>query len=340
MESLSPETQRGMKDHPFEIEDYRHLVIPAEMYGDDEYIGRFKRVSIFIDMKTKHIVEVKGINGKYYCVPRFHTISGSPYAYSPAAAVGLADARTLQAMTHTLLETAERYARPPMVATAQAITGVVDLAPDGITWVEMEYDERLGNALRPIAQDRGGFPIGASERERVAAMLTEAFYLNKISLPVTTTEMTAYEVQERMKQYRRQVLPLFSPIETDYNGQLCEETFEVMMEYGMFGSPRDIPTALRGADVGFRYVSPLTQTEQEEKLTQFNQTKQVLAEASQLDPTVLADVDLSTAMRDALEGNIPTKWLFPPEVAQETKMMLAAQQAAQAQAEQGAMNGQ
>jgi len=331
IDKLSPNVQKKIGKRPLDEEDFYHVILPSDMYGDDELEAKFPYVSIFIDRTNKHIIEAKGIRNKYYVIPRFHTIGGSPYAYSPAAVVGLADARTLQAMTHTLLETAERYARPPMIATAQVITGVVDLAPDGLTWVDHEYDERLGAALRPIAQDRGGFPIGAGERQRVTEMLTEAFYLNKISLPVTTVEMTAYEVQERMKQYRRQVLPLFSPIEQDYNGQLCETMFDTMMQYNMLGSPRDIPESLQGQDIRFQFTSPLTQTEQEERLNKFTQTQNILSGAMAIDPSLVAEVDLATAMRDALEGNVPTSWLFDPEVARENKMMMAAAQAQQAQ---------
>ena len=331
VEALHPSCRQQVDRKPLETEDYYHVVLPSDMYGDEEIAERFPYVSIFIDRKNKHIVEEKGLRYKYYVIPRFHTLAGSPYAYSPAAAVGLADARTLQAMTHTLLETAERYARPPMVAAAQAITGVVDLAPDGITWVDHEYDERTGNALRPIAQDRGGFPIGTNERARVSEMLSSAFYLNKITLPPTTHEMTAYEVSERMRQYRREVLPLFMPIEDDYNGQLCEVSFNLLMDFGMLGSPSDIPPALQGRDVVFRFESPLTASEQEERINQFHQTRELLQSAAGLDPTVLADVDLRQALRDAVQATSPSGWLFSPEEAEQNRQAMMAQAAAQQQ---------
>ena len=111
--------------------------------------------------------------------------------------------------------------------------------------VDQEYDERLGAALRPLGQDRGGFPIGLEMRDGIIDVLSSAFYLNKISLPATTHEMTAYEVAERMKQYRRENLPLFAPIEAEYNGRLCETAFEIAMSAGMLGSPYDIPESLR-----------------------------------------------------------------------------------------------
>ena len=299
-----------MPHTPFKETEIKHLVIPTSMYGDDELTERFPWVSIYIDVAHQHIIEITPMNHMMYVIPRFQTISGSPYAYSPATVVGLPDARTIQAMTHTILEAGERYARPPIIATQKVIRGDVDLSPDGITWVDDEYDEKLGAALRPLNQDRGGFPIGLQMRENIVETLQSAFYLNKITLPATTHEMTAYEVAERMKQYRRENLPLFAPIEAEYNGQICETAFEIAMSAGMLGSPQDIPESLRDSDVSFQFESPLTASEEEKKATRFTQVSALLAEAAQYDQDVIHNVDFDGALRDAVEGlGAPSKWL-------------------------------
>lgn len=294
---------------PFKEADVRHLMIPSRMYGDDQIESRFEWVSLFVDVGNNHLMEEVGMDTMMYVVPRFQTIAGSPYAYSPATVVGLPDARALQAMTHTLLEAAERYARPPIIATQKVIRGDVDLAPDGITWVDKEYDEKLGAALRPLSQDRGGFPIGMEMRDGIVNVLASAFYINKITLPDTSREMTAYEVSVRMKQYRRENLPLFAPIESEYNGQLCERAFDVAMKAGFLGSPYDIPESLQDSDVEFKFESPLTTGEEEEKASQFGQMSQLLASAAEHDPQVAANIDFDTALRDAIKGiGAPTKW--------------------------------
>jgi hypothetical protein len=300
---------------PFKKVDVRHLVMPANMFRSEEIMDRrFKWVSIFIDVTHDVIMQTTPMNYMMYVVPRFQTIAGSPYAYSPATVVGLPDARCLQAMTHTLLEASERYARPPILATMGVVRGDVDLSPDGITWVDEEYDERLGASLRTLAQDRGGFPIGLEMRAGVYETMNEAFYLNSLQLPETTREMTAYEVSERMKQFRRQNLPLFAPIEAEYNGALCETTFEVMMQTGMLGSPYDIPESLQGADVEFKFESPLTQSQEEEKVQRFGQTAQLLAQAAEFDQGVIANVNFDVALREAIVGGgAPASWLHNPE---------------------------
>ena len=336
--TLSPAIlEPAARKKPFETEDIRHIVLPVDLYGDEELIDKgYKFVSIFMDQKRKEIIQKVPLYHQTYVVPRFQTISGSPYAYSPATMAGLPDARTLQSMTFTLLEAAERYARPTIVATTGVVTGNVDLRPGGVTWVDNEYDERKGASLRNMSQDRGGFPIGASERGRVYEVLDRAFYLNKINLPMLDREMTAYEVQERMKQYRRENLPLFAPLEEDYNGQLCDATFNLAMQMGLMGSTQDVPESLRGRDVTFQYESPLTDSQNEEKANRFSQTSTLLREAAELDAGVIDNIDFDVAVRDAITGmNAPETWLVPEKVVSQRREQDAAVQQAQAQAEAG-----
>ncbi len=330
--SVHPKVLEACRKEPYTELDVRHIVLKSEVYGDPQFL-QHPYVSIFIDMTNEHIIETRPLTNKYYVVPRFQTIAGQPYAYSPATVAGLPDARCLQAMTHTLLEAGERYARPPIVATSQAVRSDVDLAPNGITWVDKEYDEKMGAALRPIFQNHGGFPIGLELRGEIKNILASAFYLNKITMPQMDHEMTATETIERMKQYRREALPLFMPVESEYNGQVCEITFDLMMKNNLFGSPHDVPQSLRGADVEYQFESPLTSSAEEKKVNQFHQTSQLLAEAAQFDPASVANVNLDEALRTAVKGTgAPEFWLNDPkQVAQQR-----AQQQAQAAMEQGA----
>ena len=319
--------------------EVRHIVIPTSMYGDKEMEEQYPYVSIFIDIKNDKVLEKKGINNKMYVVPRFKTIPGSPFAYSPATVAGLPDARSAQQMQHTLLEAAERYARPPIIATQKVIRSDVDLSADGITWVDDEYDEKMGAALRPMPQDRGGFPIGRDAQERIAETLRSAFYANRLSLPDTGHDMTAYEVSERMKQYRRENLPLFAPIESEYNGQLCELAFDVAMSAGFLGSPQDIPKSLMGRDVVFKFISPLSESEEEKKVSQFGQVVGMAGQAAALDPNSVGNLNMDEALRDAISGTgAPEKWKQLLEVVQQQRQIDAVQKTAMAAAEAGVLD--
>lgn len=315
--------RKALEKKPFQTAWVHHFDLPSELYNDGRY-ERFERVQLSMEVQHEHILEIGGAQQPRYIVPRFQTIAGSPYAYSPATVVGLPDARTLQAMTHTLLEAGERHARPPIIATENVIRGDANLYPDGITFVSEDYDERLGASLRPLTQDAKGFPFGMQMQEDIVQVLQSAFYVNKINMPDVGREMTAYEVSERMKQFRRENLPLFAPIEHEYSGRMCELAFETMLANGFLGSVQDIPDSLKGREVRFKFQSPLSEAEEEKKVQQFNAVSQLLAQAAEADPSVATNVDFTTALRDAIQGSgAPERWLRSMQEAQK----LAKQQA-------------
>lgn len=329
----------------FKKGDIRHIVMPTDMYatnneyGEDDNgndLSNFPNVSIFIDIKHDTILEKVGINNKYYVVPRFKTIPGQPFAYSPATVIGLPDARSLQEMQHTLLEAGERYTRPPLIATQKVIRGDIDLSSDGITYVDDEYDEKMGAALRPLYQDRGGFPIGLEMKQTQIDTLKSAFYTNKLAILSDNKERTAYEASEIVKQYRRENLPLFAPIEAEYNGQLCELAFDIAMSAGFLGSPQDIPDSLQGRDVVFKFISPLSVSEEEEKVGQFHEVVAMATEAATLDPNAAANVDMDAALRDGMSGTgAPEHWKRPVEKVLEIRQIDMATKTAAAANEAG-----
>ena len=91
--------------------------------------------------------------------------------------------------------------------------------------------------------------------------------LFRSNMPDIGREMTAYEVSERMKQFRRENLPLFAPIEHEYSGRMCELAFETALKNGFLGSPQDIPKSLLGQDIRFKFESPLSESQRSEEHT-------------------------------------------------------------------------
>lgn len=325
---------RNGKDAMTDV-NVRHIVMPSDLYGKPE-LYHFEYVSVFVDVDHQHVIQETGLHHQYYIVPRFQTIAGSPYAFSPATITALPNARALQAMTFTLMEAAERYARPPIVATTKAVRSDVNLDPDGVTWVDNEYDERFGQALRTLPQDRGGYPIGMDMRQSVVDVINACFYVDRLHLPETNHEMTAYEVQERMKQYRQRNLPLFAPMEAEYNGRLCEADFRLAFNMGLLGSREDVPPNLRGRKTEWRFKGPLSDIDEEKRVHQFNATSQLLAAAVEVDPMMSAEVDHRVAFRDAVKGTgAPANWLRTDSNVIKIREYLGqqAQQAVQAQAQ-------
>lgn len=328
--SVHPKIEERKQKEPQAKVNVRHVVISAEAY--DWKRSPHPYVSLYIDCENNHIMEETGSWTKRYVIPRWATVSGSQYPYSPATVVAIPDARLIQAMTLTLLDAGERAANPPMIGVASAIRGDLQMYAGGFTSIDAEYDERLGEVLRPLTQDKNGLPYGFDMSDRLAAQIKEAFYINRLTLPPAGgPEMTAYEVGQRVQEYIRQALPLFEPIEEDYNYALCDMTFETLMREGAFGGPDRVPESLRGADVRYQFESPLSQAAERVKGQKFLETKAMIAEATAVDPGAHYNVDFGKALRDVLHGiGTPTEWMRSEEaVAAAQEQERAAQEAAQ-----------
>lgn len=326
-----------MKQDPFGKGECYHIVCDADLYDIDAKGKPY--ISIYYDIKHDHLLEAVPTFNKEYVIPRWQTVSGSQYAYSPATIAALPDARLIQAMTYTLLEAGEKATTPPMIATQDAVRSDLALYAGGVTWVDMEYDERLGDALRPISQDTRGIPFGIDMQRDSKAMIMQAFYLNKLNLPQRTADMTAYEVGQRVQEYIRGALPLFEPMETEVNGGVCELTFDLLMRMGRFGSPHDIPSVLHGADINFKFESPLHDAIEQQKGQKWLESKGILAEAAAIDQSVIHMIDAKLALRDVLSGiGTPTKWLRSEEdvdALEQTMQQQAQNQQLMANLEQG-----
>jgi hypothetical protein len=304
---------------PYEKADIRHVILPRDQWDTLEMNKKrmdTPYVSIYVDMESGCILEEVGSWNKKYVIPRWVTIAGSQYAYSAATVVALPDARLIQAMSLTLLEAGEKAVNPPLIATQNAVRSDISVYAGGVTWVDDAYDERLGEVLRPITQDKSGLAFGLEMIQDTREMISEAFFLNKIALPPAEggDKMTAFEASERVKEYIRHTLPLFEPMEAEYNGELCEITFDNLMRVGAFGPRDQIPESIAGENIEFKFESPITEAMGADKGQKYLQTQSILAQAVQLDPSVTHIINTKEAIRDALEGiGTPAKWMNSKE---------------------------
>ncbi len=305
---VHPKVKRLESKTPFETVNVHHIVCDIDMWDGD---GRGKpRASIWYDADHDHVMEEVAIWGQIYVIPRWATISGSQYAASPATVVALPEARLAQAMAYTLLEAGEKVVNPPIIATKDAVRSDIALYPGGISWVDKEYDERIGEALRPLVQDSRGMPLSRDMQTDTRTILHKAFYLDKLTLPNSAGDMTAFETAKRVEEYIRGALPLFEPMEMDYNGQVCEETRDLLFRNGAFGSPMDMPKSLMGAPVEFKFESPLHEAIERQKAIRWQEAKAIVLDAAQIDRSAIALLDAPKALRDVLGGlRTPAIWL-------------------------------
>ena len=126
------------------------------------------------------------------------------------------------------------------------------------------------------------------------------------------------------------------PVEIEFNGGVWERAFDVLLAEGAFGPPDAIPESLRGADVEFKFASPLREQADSQRAKVFLDGVSLLQAGAAIDPAVANIPNAVDAMRDALTGlGWGAKWMRSPD---EVKAAADAEaQQAQAQAMLNAM---
>ena len=334
----------------------RHIVLPTDNYdaignrskeeaapGGDRRTNRRKLpfTSVWVCVDHDTILEEIGQWQLGYICPRWETVPGFGYGYSPPTVVNIADARMLQQITLTLLEAGQKAVDPPYKAVGQVIQGGVNAFAGGVTWVDAEYDERTGPALEPLLKTTPNLGWGVDREERIKKIIQDGHYLNQIRLPDTSHARTAFEVSKLWEEFIRNTTPLFEPIQSEYNGAVCDQTFEMILRMNGFGPVEMMPQLLRGQDIRFIFDSPLTLAATRANAQAFTQVGQLLQLAAAIDPAVRHDFDVDQGFRDAVIGSgAPAKWLVPREIADPLKAQdrQAADQAQSAQQMAGAVD--
>lgn len=304
----------------------RHICMPTEdLYGDDrkaraKYRGK-PYLSLYIDVEHEMILGEGGLPVFTYIVPRYKTLAGIPQGFSPHTINGLPDGRMIQSMARVILEQGEKAVDPPMVAKGEAFRDAVNVYAGGMTFVDMQGSDDIRKIFQTI--ETGNITIGMEMKADVRELLSEAFLLNKLFLP-DTREMTAFETNARLAEYRRAALPFYGPIESEYNLPLLDTGFTLAINNDAFNF-QEAPDQLKdylnpqgnGGELTFTFESPLNTAEGRAKVAAFQESVQIIAASSQYDQSIPAGYDFKKMNDDAVRGTgAPADWKKDEEEAE------------------------
>lgn len=312
------ETCEKDPDQEFEI---RHEVLPADEY--DAYKPGLKRkagqfASVWIDVTNKKVLREATTPTLRYVVPRWVTLPGNPYAISPASTIALPDARLIQQQALAILEAAEKQINPPLIAQSDTIRGDIRLESRGITWVDRSYDERNGDPLRPLELGKN-FRLGVDSLLRTESMLAKAFFLDVLRMPDTRNSKSTLEVQFKIDEYVRAALPLFAPMQAEYNEALLYEADKLIELSGGYGD-REKPKELQRLEMTYQWDNPLAdmmERQQAQMVAEVSQLGQAVAalEAAAAQAPALQQLDTGRMFREATMGIGASRWVLDEDTA-------------------------
>lgn len=333
--------EEACEKNPDQVFEIQHHVMPVEDY--DYYNGKIKGkpgtwASVWTDVDNKTILRETNTKTMRYVVPRWVTLPGWAYAISPATTVALPDARLIQQQALAIMEAAEKQINPPLIAVSDSIRGDVRLESRGLTWVERNYDERTGDPLRPIELGKN-FQLGVDSLLRTEAQITRAFFLDVLRMPDTRNSKSTLEVQFKIDEYVRAALPLFAPMQAEYNEAVLHEVDAIIQLAGGY-SMREMPDSLKETELLYQWDNPLSEMLERQKA-------QMVAEVSQLGQTIAAleaaatqapalkQIDTAKMFREAVMGIGGAPWVLDENEAKQMGEELAQANAAREMVQAG-----
>lgn len=293
-----------------------HVQMPLIDYDYTIKRPKFDWVGLYYDTENRECMAYKMIPEFEYYVDRWFMVDGSQYALSPCTICSLPDARSLQIMTWSILEAGEKAVEPPLIAMNEAIQGGVNVWAGAVTWVDKNYDEKTGEALRAL--ELGGSPqFGEALRQTITGNLNAAWFLNKLFMP-QTNEKTAYEAQRLHEEYLRSASPIIDPAEPERNGNHLDIVFKKSIRMGFWGNMKEeMPKELRGRETDFTYDNPMQDARNQESTFAYKTAMEINAIAREAAPEVVAQFNHDKAYRDAIMGVGNPDWLMSEDEAKE-----------------------
>lgn len=322
--------------------EYLHVVLPREEIDREKPRNlRMPWASVWIDVKREKKIFEGGFEEFPYIIPRWETSTGEVYGRSPGM-IALPDAETLNQQAKTLLQAGHKAVDPPLWAPHDGLHSAPRTWPGGITYFKSSILDRTRGRPPMFAMDTGAnIPLGREMQNDTRDQIWQAFFRNVLNLPTGGPEMTATEVLERRAEFVRLIGPTFGRLEADYTERLINRVFGVMFRTGMLGPREQIPEALQGKNLRFKFVSPITKAIEQIQAAAFKKTAEDIADIAVVKPEVLDHFDTDQITRDVSKANgMPTKWLLPVEGVLALREQRAQALAAQAQAEAQAQAGQ
>jgi hypothetical protein len=177
------------------------------------------------------------------------------------------------------------------------------------------------------------FNVSFAKADRLQASIRKILLADQLH-PQDGPAMTATEVHARVQLIRQQLGPIFGRLQAEFLQPLIERCFNLAYRAGVLGQA---PESLRNKNFTVKYVSPLARAQRLEEVTAIDTFLMGLAEASQMDPTLLDLVDLEAAQRDKASAlGVPAKLIRSMDDVTARRKLKAEADAKQQQQQQAA----
>ena len=243
---------------------FLHCVFPREERDSERYDnGNMPFADVYLEVDQKHVCAEAGHLEFPFLVSRWETLSRSPYGYGPGH-LALPDVRMLNALRELHLQQLVLWVKPPLKALAEGIIGNISMESYAVNVV------RQMDALQ--AMDLTGRPdLVQIDQADLRRSIDDAFFVNALQAlpPPDASNMTAYEVAQRIELMTRLMGPVFYRLLAEFLNPLEDRVFGVAWRAGALPAPpREVLLAAQqnNGQLDVDYDGPLARSQRGEEV--------------------------------------------------------------------------
>ncbi len=306
---------------------YPRILVDQKSQNANRYISQYVLPDENVELREAGFREFP------YVVPRWTKATGETYGRSPAM-TALPEMKTLNIMTETMIQAAQKVVDPPMQMEDDGVILPIITRPGGLNF------RRPGSEpIAPLfnyAQVDFGYEALAERRKRVR----EAFYIDQLRLQQGGPQMTATEVLQRTEEQMRLLGPMLGRQQSELLRPLIDRVFAILVRKGKLDM-RKMPAILAGRKLDVRYSSLIA------KAQRLNEGQNLMRVMEALIPIINVDAKAADNLNgDAAFRVVNETFGGPQEIVRNKKdvdqirQARAQAQQAQMQAEQQAQEAQ
>lgn len=254
--------------------DFLHGVFPSKELGRAGNLQSY--VSVYVNCKTKKVVQMGGFRGFPDCVPRWAKSSGEKYGRGPGF-TALPDIKTLNKAVELGLKAWAKALDPPLEVLDDGVIGSVRLQPSSINYV------RQLNTIKPL-EFNAKFDVSQIKSEDLKSSIRRVFFSDQLQF-TETPQMTATEVYVRYELMQKLLGPTMGRLESELLNPLIERVFDIMFRAGAFLPP---PIAIGQYEhIDIEYEGPMSRAMRSTEVIAIQRTLQIIAPFATANPEVL-----------------------------------------------------
>lgn len=308
-----------------------HVIQPRKTKGAGQLNTDMPFASYHIDVSSKIIMKESGYQEFPCSVPRLRRLPNSVYGNGQMS-VALPDAKTCNELMRQTLRAADMQICGMWIAEDDGVLNpyTVKVGPRKVIVANsIESMKRLDDGVN--------FQISEYLLNTLQNGIRKKLMADSLP-PVGQQQMTATEINTRVDIIRQMLGPLYGRLQSEFLLPLLDRCFGLALRSGALGQP---PQELWGANLSFKFVSPMARSQRLNEVVAVEQFIASLSQMAEVDKTVLDVIDFDAAANVVGKGRgVPQSILRTDEEVQQLRearqkaMQEQQQQAAQQQAAQ------